>query len=199
MGQWLDSLTGWLSANPQWLGLAIFLVACMECLAIAGIIVPGTVLLFAVAVLAGSGAFSLGETLLLGFLGGLLGDALSYSGQVLPPEHPPPALLRHHPEWIGSAESYFQRYGIASLLVGRFIGPLRPMLPMVAGMFDMPCRASSPSACWRAPAGRSPTCCPAGPPARPCACRCRKASGWTPGSSPAPRGADRPEPEQQPA
>ena len=48
MGQWLDSLTGWLSANPQWLGLAIFLVACIECLAIAGIIVPGTVLLFAV-------------------------------------------------------------------------------------------------------------------------------------------------------
>ncbi|HYQ55329.1 MAG TPA: phosphatase PAP2 family protein, partial [Pseudomonas sp.] len=47
-------------------------------------------------------------------------------------------LLRHHPEWIGSAETYFQRYGIASLLVGRFIGPLRPMLPMVAGMFDMP-------------------------------------------------------------
>ena len=79
MGQWLDSLTGWLSANPQWLGLAIFLVACIECLAIAGIIVPGTVLLFAVAVLAGSGAFSLGETLLLGFLGGLLGDAVSYT------------------------------------------------------------------------------------------------------------------------
>ena len=46
--------------------------------------------------------------------------------------------MRHHPEWIAGAEAYFQRYGIASLLVGRFIGPLRPMLPMVAGMFDMP-------------------------------------------------------------
>ena len=45
MGQWLDSLTGWLSANPQWLGLAIFLVACIECLAIAGIIVAGAALL----------------------------------------------------------------------------------------------------------------------------------------------------------
>ena len=74
MSQWLDSLTSWLSANPQWLGLAIFLIACIECLAIAGIIVPGTVLLFAVAVLAGSGTFSLGETLLLGFLGGMPGD-----------------------------------------------------------------------------------------------------------------------------
>jgi undecaprenyl-diphosphatase len=139
MGQWLDSLTGWLSANPQWLGLAIFVVACVECLAIAGIIVPGTVLLFAVAVLAGSGAFTLGETLLLGFLGGLLGDALSYTiGKYFHQNIRRLPLLRHHPEWIGSAEAYFQRYGIASLLVGRFIGPLRPMLPMVAGMFDMP-------------------------------------------------------------
>ncbi|MFK3772203.1 bifunctional DedA family/phosphatase PAP2 family protein [Pseudomonas sp. NPDC089406] len=139
MGQWLDSLTAWLGANPQWLGLAIFLVACVECLAIAGIIVPGTVLLFAVAVLAGSGAFSLGETLLLGFLGGLLGDAISYTiGKYFHQNIRRLPLLRSHPEWIGSAEAYFQRYGIASLLVGRFIGPLRPMLPMVAGMFDMP-------------------------------------------------------------
>ncbi|AZL66816.1 MULTISPECIES: bifunctional DedA family/phosphatase PAP2 family protein [Pseudomonas] len=139
MGQWLDSLTSWLGANPQWLGLAIFVVACVECLAIAGIIVPGTVLLFAVAVLAGSGAFSLGETLLLGFLGGLLGDAISYAvGKYFHQNIRRLPLLRSHPQWIGSAEAYFQRYGIASLLVGRFIGPLRPMLPMVAGMFDMP-------------------------------------------------------------
>ncbi|AUY34276.1 phosphatase PAP2 family protein [Pseudomonas soli] len=139
MGQWLDSLTTWLGANPQWLGLAIFLVACVECLAIAGIIVPGTVLLFAVAVLAGSGTFSLGETLLLGFLGGMLGDAISYAiGKYFHQNIRRLPLLRSHPEWIGSAEAYFQRYGIASLLVGRFIGPLRPMLPMVAGMFDMP-------------------------------------------------------------
>ncbi|MDH0647201.1 bifunctional DedA family/phosphatase PAP2 family protein [Pseudomonas sp. GD03858] len=139
MGEWLDSLTAWLGANPQWLGLAIFVVACVECLAIAGIIVPGTVLLFAVAVLAGSGAFSLGETLLLGFFGGMLGDAISYGiGKYFHQNIRRLPLLRSHPQWIGSAEAYFQRYGIASLLVGRFIGPLRPMLPMVAGMFDMP-------------------------------------------------------------
>ncbi len=73
MGPWLDSITGWLTVNPQWLAVAVFIVACVECLAIAGLIVPGTVLLFAIAVLAGSGALSLGETLLLGLLGGLLG------------------------------------------------------------------------------------------------------------------------------
>jgi undecaprenyl-diphosphatase len=111
----------------------------VECLAIAGLIVPGTVLLFAIAVLAGSGALSLSETLLLGFLGGILGDLISYFlGRHFHQNIRRLPGLRHHPEWMAGAESYFQRYGIASLLVGRFIGPLRPMLPMVAGMCDMP-------------------------------------------------------------
>lgn len=139
MGPWLDSITGWLGANPQWLAAAVFIVACVECLAIAGLIVPGTVLLFAVAVLAGSGALSLSETLLLGFIGGILGDLISYFlGRHFHQNIRRLPGLRHHPEWMAGAESYFQRYGIASLLVGRFIGPLRPMLPMVAGMCDMP-------------------------------------------------------------
>ncbi|WP_150747286.1 DedA family protein, partial [Pseudomonas fluorescens] len=139
MGPWLDSVTGWLTVNPQWLAAAVFIVAFVECLAIAGLIVPGTVLLFAVAVLAGSGALSLSETLLLGFVAGVLGDIVSYFvGRHFHQNIRRLPGLRHHPEWIAGAEAYFQRYGIASLLVGRFIGPLRPMLPMVAGMFDMP-------------------------------------------------------------
>ena len=139
MGPWLDSVTGWLAAHPQWLAAAVFIVAFVECLAIAGLIVPGTVLLFAVAVLAGSGALSLSETLLLGFTAGVLGDIVSYFiGRHFHQNIRRLPGLRHHPEWIAGAEAYFQRYGIASLLVGRFIGPLRPMLPMVAGMFDMP-------------------------------------------------------------
>ncbi|KFX67541.1 phosphoesterase [Pseudomonas taeanensis MS-3] len=139
MSQWLDSLTTWLSSNPQWLGFAVFLIACTECLAIVGIIIPGTFLLFAVAVLAGNGALSLGETLALAYCGGLLGDALSYAtGRYFHQDIRRLPGLRHHPQWLAGAEIYFQRYGVASLLVGRFIGPLRPMLPMVAGMLNMP-------------------------------------------------------------
>jgi membrane protein DedA with SNARE-associated domain/membrane-associated phospholipid phosphatase len=139
MGSWLDSITAWLTLNPSWLGAALFLVSFLECLAIAGIIVPGTVALFAIAALAGSGILDLSYALLLGFLGGLSGDLVSYFvGRRFHQNIRRLPGLRHHPEWIAGAESYFQRYGIASLLVGRFIGPLRPMLPMVAGMFDMP-------------------------------------------------------------
>ncbi len=139
MGQWLDSLTTWLAANPQWLGLAIFVIACIECLAIAGIIVPGTVLLFAVGVMAGNGALSLWETLALAYFGGLLGDAISYAlGRYFHQDIRRLPGLRSHPQWLSGAQTYFERYGVASLLLGRYIGPLRPMLPMVAGMLSMP-------------------------------------------------------------
>ncbi|MFC2973729.1 bifunctional DedA family/phosphatase PAP2 family protein [Azotobacter bryophylli] len=139
MSAWIDSLTGWLTANPEWLGLTIFLLACAECLAVVGIIIPGTVLMFAVAVMAGSGALTAWETLLLGYAGGLLGDAISYAvGRRFHQSIRRLPVLRHHPEWMVGAEAYFQRYGTVSLLVGRYIGPLRPMLPMIAGMLDMP-------------------------------------------------------------
>lgn len=139
MSHWFDTLTLWLSANPQWLGLAIFLLACLECLAIVGLLVPGTVLLFAVAALAGNGALGLSETLLLAFFGGMLGDCLSYAlGRYFHQDIGRLPILRNNPQWLSSAHSYFLRYGVTSLLIGRFIGPLRPMLPMIAGMFDMP-------------------------------------------------------------
>lgn len=139
MGQWLETLTQWLASHPQWLGLAVLVLACMECLAVIGLIIPGTVLMFAVAMLAGSGILTLGETLLLGFIGGLIGDLLSYAlGRRYHQGIRSLRGLRDHPEWLMQAEHYFQRYGVASLLVGRFIGPLRPMLPMTAGMLDMP-------------------------------------------------------------
>jgi len=139
MSAWFDALSLWLAANPEWLGLAIFLLAFSECLAIVGLLVPGTVLLFAAATLAGSGALSLGSTLLLAWCGGVLGDLLSYAtGRYFHQDIRRLPGLRHHPQWLAGADLYFQRYGIASLLIGRFIGPLRPMLPMVAGMFDMP-------------------------------------------------------------
>jgi len=139
MPEWLVALTSWLAENPRWLGLSLFLVACLECLAVIGLLMPGTVLVFAIAVLAGSGVLSLGETLLLGYLGGLLGDLLSYGlGRRYHQNIRSMRGLRDHPEWLTRAELYVDRYGIASLLVGRFIGPLRPMLPLTAGMLDMP-------------------------------------------------------------
>ncbi|PRD19135.1 UNVERIFIED_CONTAM: yabI [Trichonephila clavipes] len=139
MSHWFDTLALWLESNPHWLALTLLVMACVECLAIVGLLIPGTVVLFSLGVLAGSGALELWQTLLLGYVGGLLGDLASYGlGRRYHQGIRDLSLLRKHPGWLNGAERYFERYGVASLLVGRFIGPLRPMLPMVAGMLDMP-------------------------------------------------------------
>jgi undecaprenyl-diphosphatase len=135
----LQTINDWLSSNPHWLGTALFLSAFIECLAVAGLIIPGTVLLFAVSVLAGNGVLSLSETLFLAFAGGLLGDIVSYAlGRRYQDGIRRLPILRRHSHWLERAEDHLQRYGMISLLVGRFIGPLRPMLPMIAGMLNMP-------------------------------------------------------------
>ncbi|MCP1602593.1 bifunctional DedA family/phosphatase PAP2 family protein [Pseudomonas citronellolis] len=135
----LDLFNQWIAGHPQWLGLVVFLIAFLECAAVVGLVLPGVVMLFAVAVLAGGGALGLGQTLLLAFAGGLLGDLCSYFlGRRFHQDIRRLPLLRHHPEWLAGAEGFVARYGVTSLLVGRFIGALRPFLPLVAGMLDMP-------------------------------------------------------------
>ena len=103
----LDSMIAWLGQHPEWLGWAIFWMACCECLALVGILLPGTIALFGLGVLAGGGVLSLGETLLLALCGGLLGDALSYAiGRRFHQRIRRLPLLRSHPEWLNSAEQY---------------------------------------------------------------------------------------------
>lgn len=139
MGEWLDLLSQWLTDHPQWLGLIVFLASFAECLAIVGLLVPGTLLLFTLAVLAGNNVLDASTTVLLGFIGGLLGDIASYAiGRHYHQGIRRLPVLRDRPEWLAVAEQYFHRYGILSLLVGRFIGAVRPFLPLTAGMLDMP-------------------------------------------------------------
>ena len=113
----LDLFNQWIAGHPQWLGLVVFLIAFLECAAVVGLVLPGVVMLFAVAVLAGGGALGLGQTLLLAFAGGLLGDLCSYFlGRRFHQDIRRLPLLRHHPEWLAGAEGFVARYGVTSLV-----------------------------------------------------------------------------------
>ncbi|MCK9535005.1 MAG: bifunctional DedA family/phosphatase PAP2 family protein [Pseudomonas sp.] len=139
MNDFLQTILLWSSSSPYWLGSAIFITAFLECLALVGIVLPGVVLMFGLAVIAGGSSLELTTVLLLAWLGGLCGDFISYAlGYRLKNKVPQLPLLRSHRHWLINAELHFQRYGVLSLLLGRFIGPLRPILPLVAGMLAMP-------------------------------------------------------------
>lgn len=125
--------------QPILAGHGYFYHGILECLALVGILLPGVVLLFSLAVIAGSSSLGLPSILLLAWLGGLSGDLISYAlGYRLKHKVARLPWLRSHPQWLASAEIHFERYGALSLVFGRFIGPLRPILPMTAGMLSMP-------------------------------------------------------------
>ncbi len=103
-----------------------------------GIFVPGVVLLFGVTAVAGSGVLGPWTTLAVGFVGAVIGDALSYwIGRYLHDDVRRLGPFARHPQWIDNGERFFERHGGKSIFLGRFVGPIRPFIPMVAGMLDM--------------------------------------------------------------
>lgn len=141
MQEAIQALTAWLAANPGWVAGAIFMTALLESLAMAGLLVPGVAILFATSVLAGKAGIPVLEILAWGAAGAIVGDGLSFwlgrqfrgrLHQIWP--------FRRHPAMLRRAELLFVRHGGKSVVIGRFVGPVRPVIPMVAGAFGMPAR-----------------------------------------------------------
>ncbi len=134
----LEQAVAWVQAHAAWTGPVVFLASFVESLALVGIVFPGAALMFAAGALAGLGAIPLGPTLAWAALGAVTGDAASYwlgrrYGEALTRRWP----LSRHPELVARGRSFFARHGGKSVLLGRFVGPLRPVIPAVAGMLGM--------------------------------------------------------------
>lgn len=135
----LKPITTWLHAHPALAVVFAGIVAFLESLAIIGTIVPGSVTLTAVGVLMGAGVIAIYPALISAIIGAVLGDSVSFwfgrhYHQRLRSMWP----LRHYPQLLARGETYFKKHGGKSIFFGRFVGPIRSILPLVAGMLDMP-------------------------------------------------------------
>jgi undecaprenyl-diphosphatase len=129
----------WLLAHPDWITASIGIIAFVESFAIAGIIVPGVALLAVAAFVAGSGDINIYMVLASAWLGAVLGDVSSFFiGRYFSDSLLNWRLLQSQRDWIIRGEAFFERYGIVSIVIGRFIGPIRPVMPLSAGILGMP-------------------------------------------------------------
>lgn len=135
------TLLEWLRSHSAWAGPLILVVAFAESLAVVGLIVPGVVLMFAAGAVAGAGYLSFWNLAAWAALGAVLGDAVSfYLGRALGPSLRRGWPLSRHPELLDRSVQFFRDHGAKSVLLGRFVGPIRPLIPAVAGMLHMPPR-----------------------------------------------------------
>ncbi|MBB3189355.1 bifunctional DedA family/phosphatase PAP2 family protein [Halomonas cerina] len=127
-----------LTPSPLLLLLIITAIALVESLALVGLLVPGVVLITAAASLAGHQEVAVMMVILAAFLGAVAGDSLSFLIGYTQRERVITLWpLSRHPEWLAQGARFFQRHGPTSILLGRFVGPVRPVVPLIAGMLHM--------------------------------------------------------------
>ena len=134
----IQPLLDWIQQHPAWAGLFVFLVAFTESLAIVGLFMPGVVLMFAIGTLVALGTIEFWPTFWLAVAGAIAGDGLSFWLGV----HYKDQLrgfwpFNRYPALFEKGEKFFLRHGGKSILFGRFVGPVRPIVPATAGMLGM--------------------------------------------------------------
>ncbi|KAF1722999.1 bifunctional DedA family/phosphatase PAP2 family protein [Pseudoxanthomonas wuyuanensis] len=143
---WFDNLLAWISAHPVAAGAVIFAIAFCDAVIVLGTLVPALPLMFAVGVLIGLGELSGPYALLCAAVGAFAGDATSFwVGHRWGPQLRSHWPFSKYPQLLGRGELLFRRNALKSILIARYVGPIRPFVPAVAGMLRMPLRRYVPA------------------------------------------------------
>ncbi|MDP1603221.1 MAG: VTT domain-containing protein [Legionella sp.] len=135
---YVQPIINWLQVHPHWALTLTFIISLAESLAIVGSIIPGSVTMTAIGILAGSGVMRVDLTLLAATLGAVAGDSSSYLlGYVYSDKLNTMWPFSNYPTVLAYGKTYFSRHGGKSVLLGRFVGPLRSIIPLIAGMMHM--------------------------------------------------------------
>ncbi len=138
MSDALSPILQWINNHPHLAGLATFGISAAESVAIIGTIIPGTVMMTAIGTLAGVGVIPLWQTIFWAILGAIAGDGISYwIGRKFNYRLPYLWPFRTHPSLLENGEHFFRKHGWMSVFIGRFVGPVRALVPLVAGMLGM--------------------------------------------------------------
>jgi membrane protein DedA with SNARE-associated domain/membrane-associated phospholipid phosphatase len=138
MDNLLQDLLAWIAQHPHFSNLLIFVVAVLESLLVIGLLVPGAFLLFGIGALIATGTLQLIPTMVWTSAGAVVGDTVSF----LIGSHYHQRLrvlwpLKRYPALVNRGVDFFCRHGGKSVFMARFVGPVRPIVPAIAGMMDM--------------------------------------------------------------
>ena len=128
--------------NLAWAGPIIGLVTFGESLIVIGALLPATVILLLVGGLIATGAVDATVVIAWAFAGAVAGDAASFAlGRRLGTRALRHPMLARHRRLIARTRLFTRRHGVAAIYLGRFAGPFRAFVPLMAGVSRMPSRS----------------------------------------------------------
>lgn len=135
-----DAIIAFVKEHKSWAGPIVFLLAFGESLAFISLILPFWAILVTIGTLIGaSGGFDFWYILTMAAIGAALGDWFSYwLGHHYHEQIARMWPLRNYPDLIPKGHAFFEKWGVWAIVLGRFSGPLRASVPLVAGIVEMP-------------------------------------------------------------
>lgn len=123
-----------LGALGYWI---VLLISLAESLTFIGLIIPGAILVGLFGFFSAQGYLDIGDLIWFSAIGAILGDGISYyfgtRGTKLFRQENKILKLSH----LESGEQFFKKHGNKSIFLGRFVSPLRSVIPFIAGLFRM--------------------------------------------------------------
>jgi membrane protein DedA with SNARE-associated domain len=134
-----EAIIQFVRAHEHWAAPTVLVLAFLESFAFVSLIVPATVILFAISGLVGAARIDFWPVYMAAVSGAFAGDWLAYElafhykgkvAKVWP--------VSRYPKLLERGFLLFDRWGIMVVFIGRFFGPLRAAIPLVAGIIGMP-------------------------------------------------------------
>jgi membrane protein DedA with SNARE-associated domain len=134
----IDPLISFVSAHAWLAYLTLFLAALLEAVPVAGSVIPGSTIIFALSALVPGGELKLGWVLAAAVAGALLGDGSAFClGYREQREILNAWPLSNYPRVVAQSEAFFHRWGTLAVFFARFVPPIRAFVPITAGALGM--------------------------------------------------------------
>ncbi|MFV0295134.1 MAG: DedA family protein [Hyphomicrobiaceae bacterium] len=117
----------------------VFLLGLGEGIPALSIFIPSTALFLAIGSAHGAAGGQFATVWLAASLGAVLGDCIAYGlGRWLRDDVAKLRYFAVHPGALTEGHRVFERWGVVAVLAGKFMGFVRPFVPVVAGIVTMP-------------------------------------------------------------
>jgi membrane protein DedA with SNARE-associated domain len=133
-----DVVVTFVSDNKAWAAPIVFALAFGESLAFLSLFIPATTILVALSAVLGAGGVEFVPLWIAATVGSFLGYWISYwVGAYYKNDIRKLWPFRNNPAMLARGEALFAKYGTYGVFVGHFFGPVRAVIPVVAGMLLM--------------------------------------------------------------
>ncbi len=134
MESMLEPVAEFIRVNHGWAGLVLGLFIMLESMVILGAFIPATPMLVLTGGLLATGVLDPVSVLLGCITGAIIGDAISYFiGRRLGMRVLRHRWLKRYRRQFALTRLYCRRFGVITIYVGRFIGPMRAFVPAGSG------------------------------------------------------------------